>query len=124
MSDDSISLSARYSRALSAASSLSNHSALSEEYKSISSDALADLKLVSTAVNDLQLFSKNETLEDISTRQLVFLSVPYAIGELLLSLPAPDPVLRKDVLVQAEVLSSARILLFDSDSDFQVFLVA
>ncbi|KAF8599070.1 hypothetical protein BDV93DRAFT_477909 [Ceratobasidium sp. AG-I] len=102
MSDDSISLSARYSRALSAASSLSNYSALSDEYKSISSGALTDLKLVSTAINDLQLFSKNETLEDISTRQLVFLSVPYATGELLLSLPAPDPTLRQDVLVQAE----------------------
>ena len=112
MSDDSISLSARYNRALSAASSLSNHSALSDEYKSISSAALSDLKLVSAAIHDLQLFSKNETLEDISTRQLIFLSVPYATGELLLSLPAPDPTLRKDVLVQAEVFNSARLLPF------------
>lgn len=118
MSDDSISLSARYSRALSAASSLLNHSALSDEYKSISSDALSDLKLVSAAINDIQLFSKNETLEDISTRQLVFLSVPYAIGEILLALPAPDPALRKEVLIQAEVLSFAWLLLYYSYSDF------
>ncbi|KAG9127214.1 hypothetical protein FRC07_000175 [Ceratobasidium sp. 392] len=99
---DQLSLSARYNRALSAASILSAHSALTPEYKRISNDALTDLRLVTAAISDLQLFSKNETLEDISTRQLVYLSVPYATAELLQSLPSTELNLRKDTLVQAE----------------------
>ncbi|KAG8725493.1 hypothetical protein FRC09_015786 [Ceratobasidium sp. 395] len=99
---DQLSLSARYDRALSAASGLSAHSALTSEYKQISNDALTDLRLVAAAISDLQLFSKNETLDDVSTRQLVYLSVPYAIAELLQSLPSTEPSLRKDTLAQAE----------------------
>ncbi|KAG9080392.1 hypothetical protein FRC06_006642 [Ceratobasidium sp. 370] len=99
---DQLSLSARYARALSAASNLSAHSALAPEYKQISDDALGDLKLVAAAISDLQLFSKNETLEDISTRQLVYLSVPYATAELLQSLPSAEPSLRKATLAEAE----------------------
>ncbi|KAG8696256.1 hypothetical protein FRC08_007277 [Ceratobasidium sp. 394] len=99
---DQLSLSARYARALSAASNLFAHSALSPEYKQISDDALADLRLVAAAISDLQLFSKNETLEDISTRQLVYLSVPYATAELLQSLPSTEPSLRKTTLTEAE----------------------
>ncbi|KAG9092186.1 hypothetical protein FS749_015940 [Ceratobasidium sp. UAMH 11750] len=102
---DQLSLSARYARALSAASSLSAHSALAPEYKQISDDALADLRLVAAAISDLQLFSKNETLEDISTQQLVYLSVPYATAELLQSLPSTEPSLRKATLAEAEVLT-------------------
>ncbi|KAG8741848.1 hypothetical protein FRC10_002358 [Ceratobasidium sp. 414] len=99
---DQLSLSARYDRALSAASGLSAHSALTPEYKQISDDALTDLRLVAVAISDLQLFSKNETLEDISTRQLVYLSVPYATAELLQSLPSTEPNLRKANLAEAE----------------------
>ncbi|KAG8790800.1 hypothetical protein FRC12_010973 [Ceratobasidium sp. 428] len=99
---DQLSLSARYDRALSAASVLSAHSALTPEYKQISNEALTDLRLVAAAISDLQLFSKNETLEDVSTRQLVYLSVPFAIAELLQSLPSTEPSLRKDTLAQAE----------------------
>ncbi|QRW14272.1 Type 2A phosphatase-associated protein 42 [Ceratobasidium sp. AG-Ba] len=100
---EQLSLSARYYRALSAASSLSSHSALSPEYKQISDGALADLKLVAAAISDLQLFSKNETLEDVSTRQLVYLTVPYATAELLQALPSTEPHLRKNILTQAEL---------------------
>ncbi|KAG9123401.1 hypothetical protein FRC07_014989 [Ceratobasidium sp. 392] len=99
---EELSLSARYTRALSAASSLDSHSALAPEYKQISDDALADLRLVAAAISDLQLFSKNETLEDVSTRQLVYMSVPYATAELLQSLPSTEPTQRKDTLIQAE----------------------
>ncbi|KAJ1309442.1 hypothetical protein OPQ81_006218 [Rhizoctonia solani] len=95
-------LSAIYYRALSCSSRLSEHSALSPEYKSLSDDALGDLRQVAHAISDLQLFSKNETLEDISTKQLVYLTVPYAIAELLLALPSVEPAIRKDILGQAE----------------------
>ncbi|KAG9126061.1 hypothetical protein FRC07_005062 [Ceratobasidium sp. 392] len=99
---EELSLSARYTRALSAASSLDSHSALAPQHKQISDDALADLRLVAAAISDLQLFSKNETLEDVSTRQLVYMSVPYATAELLQSLPSTEPTQRKDTLIQAE----------------------
>lgn len=101
---EELSLSSRFSRALYSASSLSGHSALSPEYKSISDEALADLRQASKAIYDLKLFSKNETLEEVSTKQLVYFTVPYATAELLLALPSIEPTLRKDILGQAEVL--------------------
>ncbi|KAH7322264.1 serine/threonine protein phosphatase PP2A-associated protein [Rhizoctonia solani] len=91
-----------YDRALSCSSRLSEHSALSPEYKSLSDEALGDLRQVGQAISDLQLFSKNETLEDVSTKQLVYLTVPYATAELLLALPSAEPAIRKDILGQAE----------------------
>jgi immunoglobulin-binding protein 1 len=102
---EELSLSSRYNRALSSASRLSAHSALSPEYKSISDEALADLRQVARAIYDLQLFSKNETLEDVSTKQLAYLTVPFATAELLLALPSTEPAMRKEILGQAEVLS-------------------
>ncbi|CAE6445822.1 unnamed protein product [Rhizoctonia solani] len=95
-------LAARYDRALSCASRLSEHSALSSEYNSLSDEALGDLRQVAQVISDLQLFSKNETLEDISTKQLVYLTVPYTMAELLLALPSAEPVIRKEILGQAE----------------------
>ncbi|CAE6512141.1 unnamed protein product [Rhizoctonia solani] len=95
-------LPARYDRALSCSSRLSEHSALSPEYKSLSDEALGDLRQVAQAISDLQLFSKNESLEDISTKQLVYLTVPYATAELLLALPSAEPAIRKEILGQAE----------------------
>jgi hypothetical protein len=99
-------LSARYERALSCSSRLSEHSALSPEYKSLSDEALRDLGQVAQVISDLQLFSKNETLDDVSTKQLVYFTVPYATAELLLALPSAEPAIRKDILGQAEVLNS------------------
>ncbi|CCO34159.1 putative protein C63,05 [Rhizoctonia solani AG-1 IB] len=95
-------LSARYERALSCSSRLSEHSALSSEYKSLSDEALRDLRRVAQVISDLQLFSKNETLDDVSTKQLVYFTVPYATAELLLALPSAEPAIRKDILGQAE----------------------
>ncbi|CAE6357709.1 unnamed protein product [Rhizoctonia solani] len=95
-------LSARYDQALSCSSRLSEHSALSPEYKSLSDEALGDLRQVAQVISDLQLFSRNETLEDISTKQLVYFTVPYATAELLLALPSAEPTIRKDILGQAE----------------------
>ncbi|CAE7183867.1 unnamed protein product [Rhizoctonia solani] len=97
-----LSLSDRYNHALLCSSLLSDHSALSPEYKSLSDDALGDLRQVAQAISDLQLFSKNETLEDISTKQLVYLTVPYATSEILLALPSAEPGVRKEILEQAE----------------------
>ncbi|GAB1518023.1 Type 2A phosphatase-associated protein 42 [Rhizoctonia solani] len=95
-------LSARYDQALASSSRLSEYSALSPEYKSLSDEALRDLRQVAQAISDLQLFSRNETLEDISTKQLVYLTVPYATAELLLALPSAEAAIRKDILGQAE----------------------
>ncbi|CAE6421359.1 unnamed protein product, partial [Rhizoctonia solani] len=95
-------LSARYDQALASSSRLSEYSALSPEYKSLSDEALRDLRQVAQAISNLQLFSRNETLEDISTKQLVYLTVPYATAELLLALPSAEPATRKDILGQAE----------------------
>jgi len=42
---------------------------------------LTDLKQVDSRTNALSLFSTNETLEDISTKDLVYLTVPFILSE-------------------------------------------
>jgi hypothetical protein len=44
-------------------------------------DALSDLIQLNSRIADLSLFSPNETLEDISTRDLVYISIPYIRAE-------------------------------------------
>ena len=44
--------------------------------------ALTDLRSLSSRVIALSLFSANEALEDISTRDLVYLLVPYVFAQL------------------------------------------
>jgi len=64
--------------------------------------ALADLRHVDARVNRLSLFSSNETLEDISTRDLAYLFVPYVVSEMLSRVRAVDPEERLKLLLQAQ----------------------
>lgn len=65
--------------------------------------ALKDLKDVRTRVAELALFSANETLEDISTRNLVYLLVPFTVAELEGRSRASDRDARFKKLLDAEV---------------------
>lgn len=43
--------------------------------------ALGDLREVHMRIRELVLFSPNESLDDISTRDLVYLTLPYVFAE-------------------------------------------
>ncbi|KAF5358471.1 hypothetical protein D9756_001392 [Leucocoprinus leucothites] len=79
MSD--ISLSALYKRSLEAASKSANLPTIDEETQELIRSALRDLKQVHTRIRDLSIFSPNELLDDISTKDLVYLTLPYVLAE-------------------------------------------
>ncbi|KAJ7085733.1 TAP42-like protein [Mycena belliarum] len=78
---ESVSLPALFSRGLQDASNAFNQSAFEESTQDLIRSSLTDLKSLSSRVLGLSLFSPNETLEDISTRDLLYLLVPYALSE-------------------------------------------
>ncbi|TFY82564.1 hypothetical protein EWM64_g1452 [Hericium alpestre] len=75
------SLPAVFHRALAAASKASNLPTIQDETQELVESALKDLRNVLTRVADLALFSPNESFEDISTRDLIYLSVPYILAD-------------------------------------------
>ncbi|KAF8205785.1 TAP42-like protein [Mycena galopus ATCC 62051] len=77
----SISLPTLFSRGLQDASKAFNQSAFEQSTQDLILSSLADLKSLSSRILGLSLFSPNEILEDISTRDLIYLLVPYALAE-------------------------------------------
>ncbi|EIM90345.1 TAP42-like protein [Stereum hirsutum FP-91666 SS1] len=75
-------LSSLFHRALLAASKATDLPTIEDATQELVDSALKDLKDVRTRVAELALFSANETLEDISTRNLVYLLVPFTVAEL------------------------------------------
>nr|GAT54622.1 serine/threonine protein phosphatase PP2A-associated protein [Mycena chlorophos] len=89
-----MSLSALFSQALRAASTAASQSPFDESTQDLVRSSLADLTALSARIVGLSLFSPNETLEDISTRDLIYLAVPFALaevqGRVRVSEPAED----------------------------------
>ena len=77
--------------------------------------SLADLQNVNARVLDLSLFSPNETLEDITTPDLVYLFVPYVIAEVLGRVKALERDDRMRLLQQAEVRPQPMKWVIDTD---------
>ncbi|KAJ7286192.1 TAP42-like protein [Mycena rebaudengoi] len=77
----SVSLPILFSRGLQDASKAFNQSAFEQSTQDLIRSSLADLKSLSARILGLSLFSPNEILEDISTRDLVYLLVPFALAE-------------------------------------------
>ncbi|EJU05152.1 TAP42-like protein [Dacryopinax primogenitus] len=75
--DFSASLSSVFLRALSSLSS--PHSPASTQQSLLS--AISDLQLLSSRVDDLALFSDNETVDDLGTKDAVYMLVDYVWGE-------------------------------------------
>ncbi|KAF8844830.1 serine/threonine protein phosphatase PP2A-associated protein [Paxillus ammoniavirescens] len=74
-------LPAQYARALYKASKAVNLPTIDDETQELIRDALSDLIQLNSRIADLSLFSPNETLEDISTRDLIYISIPYIRAE-------------------------------------------
>ncbi|KAJ3825326.1 TAP42-like protein [Lentinula raphanica] len=66
-----------FARSLSLASKASDLPTTNAETQDIIQSSLTDLRTLQSRIGGLSLFSPNETLEDISTRDLVYLLVPY-----------------------------------------------
>ncbi|KAJ7074175.1 serine/threonine protein phosphatase PP2A-associated protein [Mycena amicta] len=77
-----LSLSALFSQALRTASTASKQSPFEQSNQDLVRSSLADLTALNARIVGLSLFSPNETLEDISTRDLIYLLVPFALAEL------------------------------------------
>jgi len=67
------------------------------------SACLEDLKELRTQISDLAMFSPNDILEDIPTRDLVYLALPYVLAEVLSRVRTVDPAVRLPLLVDREV---------------------
>ncbi|KAI0318820.1 TAP42-like protein, partial [Amylostereum chailletii] len=75
------SLPAIFHRALASLSKASDLPTIEDATQDVIDSALKDLRNARGRISDLGLFSPNETLEDISTRDLVYLLVPFVLAE-------------------------------------------
>ncbi|KAG9048534.1 hypothetical protein FS837_012664 [Tulasnella sp. UAMH 9824] len=80
--DQGISLSALFRRALESASEAYNLPTIEEKTQNLVKSSIKDLENASSRVSALSLFSTNETLEDIGTKEMVYLFVPCALSEI------------------------------------------
>lgn len=64
---------------------------------------LSDLKLIQSRIIGLGLFSPNETIEDISTRDLIYLLVPYVYAQVIERIRTTERDERLASLAQAQV---------------------
>ncbi|KAJ6618806.1 TAP42-like protein [Mycena sp. CBHHK59/15] len=103
----SVSLPTLFSRALHDADKAFNQSAFEQSTQDLIRSSLADLKSLSSRILGVSLFSPNEILEDISTRDLVYLSVPYALAEVQGRVRAAGNEERIALLTQSQKYSSA-----------------
>ncbi|KAH9852697.1 serine/threonine protein phosphatase PP2A-associated protein [Lenzites betulinus] len=78
---EEVPLPALFRRALTAAAKASNLPTIADETQELVQSALLDLRQCSIRVSRLALFSPNEQLADIPTRDLVYLLVPYVLSE-------------------------------------------
>ncbi|KAJ3550974.1 hypothetical protein NMY22_g96 [Coprinellus aureogranulatus] len=76
-----VSLPALYSSALASLSRVYNLPPNSEERGKLVTSSLSNLRKVHSRIIELSLFSPNETVEDITTRDLIYLTLPFVLSE-------------------------------------------
>lgn len=84
------SLPALFHRALTALSRASNLPTINDETQDLIASAQKDLRQARSRLSDLSLFSPNEILEDIATRDLIYLFVPFVLAEAESRARAPE----------------------------------
>ncbi|KAK2466766.1 hypothetical protein APHAL10511_001024 [Amanita phalloides] len=99
-----MSLSDLFAKSLSAASRALNLPTVENDIQEMIRSCLKDLKTLESRVAVLSLFSPNEHLEDIGTKDLVYLSVPYVLSEVLGRVRATDTLDRVQLLGQEQRL--------------------
>lgn len=81
--------------------------------------SLNDLESLRHQISELSLFSPDEVFEDISTRDIIYLFVPYVFSEVQSRLQSIGKSARMNTIVQTEV----RAYLFDDLPYLQLILV-
>ncbi|KAH9952072.1 serine/threonine protein phosphatase PP2A-associated protein [Amylocystis lapponica] len=76
-----LSLPAVFYRALISVAKAANLPTIQDDTQELIQSSLSDLRLVDSRVSSLSLFSPNEVLADIATRDLVYLLVPYVLAD-------------------------------------------
>ncbi|CAK5277309.1 unnamed protein product [Mycena citricolor] len=99
----SITLPALFQRALQNASKAIEQSPFDDTTQDLIRSSLTDLKTLSTRIHGLSMFSPNEILEDISTRDLIYLFVPYVLAETSGRIRTSEPQERIMVLKESQV---------------------
>ncbi|KAG1742418.1 TAP42-like protein [Suillus occidentalis] len=92
-----------FSKALATASKAANLPTVDDETQELIQSAVTDLKELDRRVSALSLFSSNEILEDISTRNLVYLFARYVLAEVQNRMKTIDRDERMTVLKQTQV---------------------
>ncbi|TEB26606.1 serine/threonine protein phosphatase PP2A-associated protein [Coprinellus micaceus] len=80
-SDEDVSLPSLYSGALLALSNAYNLPPSSTEKEELVISSLSTLKKVHSRIVELSLFSPNETVEDVTTHDLIYLTLPFVLAE-------------------------------------------
>ncbi|KAF8136493.1 TAP42-like family-domain-containing protein [Boletus edulis] len=98
----SLPISALYTRALDKAARASNLPTINDETQELIQDTLSDLIQLTSRVASLSLFSSNEILDDISTPDLVYLSLPFIRAEVQNRVRTTDRNDRMSILTQVQ----------------------
>lgn len=75
-------------------------------------DCLQDLQILHQRIIELSIFSPNETLEDISTQDLIYLTVPYVASEVQARLKTTNRSKRLKSLNETEVRCFSQYVYF------------
>ncbi|KAF8643856.1 hypothetical protein AX16_008873 [Volvariella volvacea WC 439] len=102
-----------YARILKNATQAYTQPTSAESTQELIQSGLSDLKLLQHRIVNLSLFSPNETLEDISTRNLVYLTVPYVMAELQDRVTTTKRSLRKVIIERCKNLYQSFISLLE-----------
>ncbi|KAF8350541.1 TAP42-like protein [Amanita rubescens] len=108
-----MSLSKLFVKSLSAASKASNLSTVESQTQELIQSCLKDLKMIQSRLAALSVFSPNESLEDIGTKDLAYLFVPYVQSEVL------DRIKTTGITERLQVLEQAQRLLRDFSSSVE-----
>lgn len=103
MDSESLSPSALFNRSLDYASKALNLPAIEDHTQELLTQSLNDLESLRHQISDLSLFSPNEVFEDISTRDIIYLFVPYVFSEVQSRLRSIGRAARMNTVVQTEV---------------------
>ncbi|OCH93879.1 TAP42-like protein [Obba rivulosa] len=95
-------LSSLFHRALTSAAKAADLPTIEDETQVLVQSALSDLRTVDSRVSTLSLFSPNDQLADIATRDLVYLLVPYVISEVEGRIRTIDPEERLERVQRAQ----------------------
>ncbi|KLO19262.1 TAP42-like protein [Schizopora paradoxa] len=99
---EDVSLRALYTRALENASKAYSLPTIEDATQELVDAASRDLNLLISRISALHLFSPNETLDDVSLGDLIYMTAPYILGEVELNARATERERRLELLRKAQ----------------------